>query len=99
MALRNRASLKATCPDGRYRDGKAAVEDARRAAELTGWKDPYGLSALAAAFAESGDFEEAVKWQVKALEDERYRREVGTGAAKRLSLYRERKPYHLPVKK
>jgi hypothetical protein len=34
----NRARLRATCPSDEYRDDKAALEDAKRASELSGWK-------------------------------------------------------------
>jgi tetratricopeptide (TPR) repeat protein len=61
------AWLLATCPDARYRDGKRAVELATNACELSGWKYPNGLVALAAAYAETGDFDNAVKWQEEFL--------------------------------
>src|SRR5438128_9810159 len=40
-AFNNRAWLWATCPDARYRDGKQAVESARKACELSEWKEAY----------------------------------------------------------
>src|SRR5580658_3559410 len=62
-ALREQAWILATCPDAKVRNGELAVTSAKRACELTDWKDPHCLSTLAAAHAESGHFEEAVKWQ------------------------------------
>ena len=59
-SLRGRASLWATCPDAKYRDGKLAVESATTACELTEWKKPCSLNTLAAANAEAGDFDAAV---------------------------------------
>ena len=83
--------LSATSPDAKYRDGKRAVESATTACALSQWKDPTQLDALAAAYAEAGDFAAAVTWQEKAAalapgdqkEDYRSRRE----------LYRGGKPY------
>jgi tetratricopeptide (TPR) repeat protein len=49
------------------RDGKAAVALATQACEATGWKKEGYLSTLAAAWAESGDFAQAVKWQQRAI--------------------------------
>jgi tetratricopeptide (TPR) repeat protein len=67
-ALRERAWILATCPDSKVRNGALAVSSATRACELMGWRDPHGLCTLAAAHAESGHFEEAAKWQQKAIE-------------------------------
>ena len=67
-ALRERAWILATCPDAKVRNGEQAVNSATRACELTDWKDPHSLSTLAAAHSESGHFEDAVKWQQKAIE-------------------------------
>lgn len=66
-AYENLASLLATSPDPQFRDAMKAIEYARRACELTNWQDPGRLETLAAAHAESGAFEEAMKWRNKAL--------------------------------
>lgn len=49
------------------RDGKAAVALATRACEATGFRDQKYLETLAASYAESGDFAQAVKWQQRAI--------------------------------
>lgn len=89
------AWLRATCPDDQYRDGKRAVESARRACELTHWENPGEVEVLAAACAEAGDFESAVKWQEKALS--LTVEPAGVPARqKRLALYRAGRPLRQP---
>src|SRR6266852_1678200 len=89
----NLAWLLATCPDAKVRDGKKAVEYATKACELTSWKGAYFLATLAGAQAEAGNFEEAVKWQKRALESAHYQKEEGDQARQRLQLFEDRKPY------
>ncbi len=62
-AYQHLARLLATCPDERHRDGKRAVDWACRACDLTGWGNADALQALAAAHAECGEFEAAVRFQ------------------------------------
>ena len=89
------AWLLATCTDSKFRNGKLAVESATRACELTGWKDALYLDTLAAAYAENGAFDTAVKWQEKALglltkDNEPIRRELQG----HLLVFRTGKPFH-----
>jgi tetratricopeptide (TPR) repeat protein len=78
----------------RCRDGKRAIEAARRACELTSWKNVAMMDTLAAAYAESGEFDEAVTWQMKALEfASQMAPEIRKGLESHLELYRARKPF------
>ena len=92
-----RAWIWATCPDARVRDGNKAVESATKACELEGWKEEHHIDTLAAAYAESGDFESAVKWQTKAMEMAPEDDKADYRA--RLDLYRSGKPYREGPKK
>ncbi len=86
------ALIMAACPEAKFRDGKGAVQFATRACELTEWKNPIILDTLAAAQAEAGDFDAAVKSQEKAIElltDARQKNEYRS----RLVLYRAKKTY------
>ncbi len=92
-ALNNRAYLLATTKDDRFRDGKRALADALKACEMTNWSKPGYLDTLAVAYAEVGDFEQAIKWQERALKDPEFEKEWGENMRKQLKLFRQRKPY------
>jgi tetratricopeptide (TPR) repeat protein len=90
-AYRGCAWVWATAHDPKHRDGKRAIEAARKACDLTDWKQSYMLDALAAACAETGDFDAAIKWQAKAIDLETGTEEKA-GYLARLNLYQSRKP-------
>jgi tetratricopeptide (TPR) repeat protein len=89
-AYSNRAWLWATCPDAKFRDGQRALESARKAVDLFP-KNAGFLDTLAAAYAETGNFEEAVRCQERALESPQLTND--TAARLRLELYRKKQPY------
>jgi tetratricopeptide (TPR) repeat protein len=87
------AWVLATCPKENVRDGKRAIRLATKACDLTDWKSSLELSTLAAAYAETGQFDEAERYQMKALEDPTYRGKTGDAFRQRLQLYKQKKPY------
>jgi len=93
-ALDAEARLLATCPEEKFRDGRKAVEQATRSCELDIWQDPEHLATLAAAYAEAGEFPNAVKWQEKALQDKDYASKFKAEARTRLELYKNSKAFH-----
>lgn len=96
-ALISAAWILATDPDPALRDGKKAVEDATGACDLTQWKDLTMLDTLAAAYAEAGDFDNAVKWETN------YRENPNLGSSEMartkyvLMNYQSQIPYHQPA--
>jgi tetratricopeptide (TPR) repeat protein len=94
------AWVMATCNDEKVRNGKEAIEYAKKACELTKWKDPFYMDTLAAAYAEAGQFAESVEWQEKALAHDDFSKRVSgeelEKANKRLGLYKDGKPYREP---
>jgi tetratricopeptide (TPR) repeat protein len=93
-AYNNYAWVLATCPKPGLRDGKKAVEYATRACELSQWKECASLDTLAAAYAEAGDFDNAVKWENQCLQAPNLTDAIATDAKTRLALYQSHKPYH-----
>jgi tetratricopeptide (TPR) repeat protein len=109
VAYNNLARLLTVCPDANVRNGEKAVVYAKKACELSEWKTPPYLDTLAAAYAEAGDFDNAVKWQNKFLESDylknyelmgsdylkSHRLDDTLGKARqRLGLYEQKKSYH-----
>jgi tetratricopeptide (TPR) repeat protein len=87
------ATIRATCPDERYRDGQRAFQAACRAYAIHGKRCPQCLDTLAAAYAECGDFPRAVTWQSKALAALSEGDAERSSFDARLALYRDNKPF------
>ena len=89
--LNNFAWVLATATDDKLRDGKRALEMALAACEITDYKLPHILSTLAAAYAETGDFENAKKWSAKAVEIGL--KDQDAELKKELECYQQNKPW------
>jgi tetratricopeptide (TPR) repeat protein len=87
------AWVLATCPHEKFRDGKRALELARQAVSIVKYHPGY-LDTLAAAHAELGNFDEAVRFQEQALQDASFKKDAS--ARERLELYKRNKPYRQP---
>lgn len=97
LAYCNFAWILGTCPEDKYRDGTKAVELAQKALELNPkWGN---RDTLAAAYAEAGNFNEAISAQEKAIEllnKEGSPAEIdknSKGCNDRLEYYKARKPW------
>jgi tetratricopeptide (TPR) repeat protein len=94
-ALRRVAWVLATSPDAAIRDGGEAVAFAVRALELSGGKDAQVLDALAAAYAEKGQFANAAltarRAQARAVQENQpaLARDIGV----RIALYEAGRPF------
>jgi tetratricopeptide (TPR) repeat protein len=98
MTLNSLAWLYATYPDENYRNGTKAIELATKACELSAWKARHCVDTLAAAYAESGEWDSAIKYQEKMTEMASTNEEK-VDAQKRLELYKQKKPYRIDVEK
>ncbi len=95
LALRRLAWLLATSPHERVRDPSEAIGLAERAARATGNRDPLILDALAAAYAASGRFNEAVATAQAAIDLATAAGAQGLVAdcRRRLELYQQGQPF------
>jgi TPR repeat protein len=66
-ALNSLAWIQATAKNRKYRNGKEAISNARRAVFLTNRKDAMILETLAAAYAEDGQFKKAEETMHEAI--------------------------------
>lgn len=90
------AWLYATCPKAEIRNGAKALELAQKACDLTEFKDASFIDTLAAAEAEAGKFDDAVKHQQQAVDAGKASFEADwqiKDYASRIELYQQKKPY------
>lgn len=95
-ALNDLAWMMATHPNDSLRNGTEAVALAERACALTKHQQPLLIGTLAAAYAEAGRFEEAVRAAETAMQGAATAglNEIVTHNEALLKLYRSNKPYH-----
>lgn len=91
-ALNDLAWILATANDSGIRDGREALQLALRAAELTRQSDPAVLDTLAAAYAEVGDFAQAISLVRRALHLAAQKPELATALRRHLNLYEGGRP-------
>jgi tetratricopeptide (TPR) repeat protein len=93
-AANNLAWILATNKDEKIRDGKRAVEVAKSVCEATQYKDYRFFSTLGAAYAENGEFENAVAITEKAIDMAKAKGDETTVGSmkKRLKQYESEKP-------
>jgi tetratricopeptide (TPR) repeat protein len=94
--LNDLAWLLSTAPDPALRSGAEAVRLASHGVELTHQQDPMLLGTLAAAFAEAGDFSQAVATEQRAAELASNQRnaQLTTLLESRLALFQQ----HMPIR-
>ena len=93
-AFNRLAWLLATCPEDDMRDGRMAIQDATTACNLTQWRGAPMIDTLAAACAEAGDFNSAVKWENQFLQMAGPSSPAAAHWQSRLALYEDHRPYH-----
>lgn len=92
--LNNYSWLLSTSPDKVVRNGKKSLEYALKAAELSYYAEAHILSTLGAAYAELGQFDNALKWSKKAVEiATRERHERLDDLKKECESYKAKKPW------
>jgi Tfp pilus assembly protein PilF len=98
-ALNNLAWLLATSSQANLRNGTEAVALARRACDLTQERTTVYIGTLAAAYAEAGNFPEAISSAEKAIRCARLRgeAELARRNTELLEIYRAGKPYREPA--
>jgi len=89
----NLAWILATCSDAKIRNGSEAVQLAMNVCEMSHWKNSTYIAVLAAAEAEAGLFDAAVKHQQQAIDLARAAKVDVKDWESRLSLYKRHRPY------
>ena len=99
-ALNARAWLRATCTDASFRNGKQAVSDAKSACQSMSWQDSACIDTLAAAYAELGDFDSAIRFEQQAINRLQEDKSIKNpqrwlpGFQRHLAAYQRHQPWH-----
>jgi tetratricopeptide (TPR) repeat protein len=95
QALYNLSWILATCEDERYRNGEEAVKLATQLCKITKFRQPLPLDVLAAAYAETKQFDAAILIAQKGLEraEQQGPKELALVLKKRLELYKKGQSY------
>jgi tetratricopeptide (TPR) repeat protein len=95
LGLAGLAWVMATTSNPKFRNGPKAVELAKMANQMTYYKQPELLDALAAAYAEAGNFSDALCVAEQAVELARAdgRTDLAREIQQRLALYQQGRPY------
>ena len=93
--LSDRAWFYATCLNGSFRNGQQAVKDAKVACSIMVWKDENMIDTLAAAYAETGDFNSAMQYAAQALTIKDIPPEDSKRIQQHLESFQQRKPIRL----
>lgn len=101
QALNDLAWLQATAPDAKLRNGAEAVRSAEQACRMTKYQQPIAIGTLAAAYAEDGQFNEAVLTSEMAIKIAQADGETNVVQKNKelLQLYLANKPYRQEWKK
>jgi len=91
-ALSDRAWFRATCANASFRNGQQAVKDAKAACSIMTWKDEQMIDTLAAAYAETGDFNSAIQYTAQALAVKGISADSTKLFQQHLALFQQRKP-------
>jgi tetratricopeptide (TPR) repeat protein len=91
----NLAWVLATCPDAKLRNGDRALDLARRASATSEGNNPFALHALAAAYAETGQFSDAAQTAAEALRlaTDNHKDALVKALEKEMEFYKAGRPY------
>ena len=94
-AANNLAWIRATNPNASLRNGSEALELAEAVCRASDFEEPAALDTLAAAYAETGQFDRAIELAERAAKfaDLAGKTELARQIGRRIQLYRNQQPY------